>query len=45
MKVSEKCEVVLQWVPSHVGLKGNEWADVEVGRAREEDQNSIGINF
>ena len=23
VKVSEKCEVVLQWVPSNVGLKGN----------------------
>ena len=28
-----------------VGLKRNEWSDVEAGRAREEDQKSIGINF
>ena len=26
-------------------MKGNEWADVEAGRAREEDQKIIGINF
>ena len=45
VKVIEKCEVMLEWVPSHVGVKGNEWADVEAGRAREEDQMSIGINF
>ena len=28
-----------------MGLKGNDWANVEAGRAREVDQKSIGINF
>ena len=36
VKVCEKCEVVLQWLPSHVGVKRNEWVDVEAGSAREE---------
>ena len=45
VKVCEKCEVVLQWLSSHVGVKGNEWADVEAGSTREEDQKSIGIHF
>ena len=28
-----KCSVLLQWVPGHCGLIGNDWADVEAGKA------------
>ena len=28
-----KCSVILQWVPGHCGLIGNDWADVEAGKS------------
>ena len=28
-----KCSVLLQWVPGHCGLIGNDWTDVEAGKA------------
>jgi ribonuclease HI len=44
-KIAEECEVVLQWVPGHVGLEGNEWADREANKAREEEQGTAAIWF
>jgi len=37
--------VVIQWVPGHVGVDGNEWADRVANQARQEDQEEAGISL
>ena len=37
--------LVIQWVPGHVGLEGNEWADREANGARKGDQARIPVEL
>ena len=39
----EETTITIQWIPGHVGIEGNEWADREANEARKEDQESVGI--
>ena len=43
MVVSRESELVVQWVPAHAGVEGNEWADQEAKKAREESQEGVGV--
>jgi len=45
VQVSVGRRVVLQWVPAHVGVEGNEWADGEAKRARGESQEGAELWF
>ena len=36
-------EIAIQWIPSHVGIEGNEKPAVEANTVRELDQGSIEI--
>jgi ribonuclease HI len=38
-------KLTLQWIPSHVGFEGNERADVEANKAREENQSDINLQW
>lgn len=38
-RAAEGRRLAVQWIPSHVGIEGNEWADREANTAREEDQS------
>ena len=44
-EVCERSRVVIQWVPGHVGVEGNEWADREANNARGMSQEGVGIGF
>ena len=44
-EAAEHTRIVIQWVPSHVGITENEWADNEANKARAERQDDIEIEF
>ena len=44
-ELGEGRRVRVQWVPAHVGIEGNEWADREANEARREEQEGVGIWF
>ena len=47
--VAVRCELrvdlVIQWIPGHVGVEGNEWADREAGVASCEAQDGVSVEF
>ena len=45
VSVSARCRVILQWVPAHIGVTGNEWADVVAKEARGEEQKDVCLWF
>ena len=44
-ETAENTRVVIQWVPGHVGIRENEWADQEANEARREEQREVGLEF
>jgi ribonuclease HI len=43
--IAEGRRIVIQWVPGHVGVEGNEWADMAANEARTENQEEVGTSF